>query len=348
MYMRKKLCFAGGIRILAVLLSLVLLSGMIAGCAGDAYRGIPDEDTLSVVTTIFPPYDFALALTEGVSDTAVTQLLRPGMESHTYDPTPADILTVQTCDIFIYTGGESDQWVETLLSSSENDSMQIIRMIELCETVTEEDVEGMTTHGHTHTHNEHEGDEAELCTEDHDSDHIEYDEHVWTSPKNASRICEGITAALIRADGDREEAYTANLTAYRQKLAELDAILQGITENAPLSTLVFGDRFPMRYFCDAYGLSYRAAFPGCAAESEPGAATMVYLIEKLRGEGIPAVFTIEMSNGKIARALSEETGTQILSMHSCHNRTAEEAEAGVTYLDLMYRNAEALRVALYP
>ena len=151
---------------------------------------------------------------------------------------------------------------------------------------------------------------------------------------------------MCEADPDNASLYRANGDGYLEQLAALDAYFEEITAGASRDTVVFGDRFPFRYLCDAYGLSYRAAFPGCAAESEPSAATMIYLIEKIRAEDIPVIFTIEMSNGKIASAIAEETGAEILTMHSCHNRIADEAAADVTYLDLMYANAEALKRAL--
>ncbi|MBQ8576422.1 MAG: zinc ABC transporter substrate-binding protein [Clostridia bacterium] len=334
-------------KIFALLCAVFLCMG--SGCTVLGTEPVYAGADLHIVTTVFPPYDFARSLTAGNADVCVQQLLQPGTESHTFDPTPADILAVQNCDIFIYTGGESDAWVDTLLSAVDNDSMHILRMMDCTEVVAEETVEGMT-HRHDHDHNE-------TCEEDHDHDHaetedddhaheVEYDEHVWTDPDNAALITETILDVLCEADPDNASLYRANGDGYLEQLAALDAYFEEITAGASRDTVVFGDRFPFRYLCDAYGLSYRAAFPGCAAESEPSAATMIYLIEKIRAEDIPVIFTIEMSNGKIASAIAEETGAEILTMHSCHNRIADEAAADVTYLDLMYANAEALKRAL--
>ncbi len=296
-----------------------------------------EDDTLSVVTTVFPPYDFTKAITDGVDGVVVTQLLRPGMESHTFDPTPADMLTVEHCDIFIYTGGESDAWVETLLAAVDNSDMRVLRMMECVETVAESTVEGMTVRGE-HDHNEH--------AHEPDSDHVEYDEHVWTDPNNAIKISEAITAMLCEADVANATLYEIGLAAYIEQLHALDETFMEITGAAAHQTLIFGDRFPFRYLCDAYGLSYRAAFPGCASESEPSAYTLAFLIDKVQNEKLPAIFTIEMSNGKIASAIAEETGAGILTLHSCHNRTADEVKENKTYLDLMYENADAMRIAL--
>lgn len=327
-------------RLLAIVCLFLVLPTL--GCAPAETQTAKSEKTLSIVTTIFPPYDFVSEITEGCADISVHQLLKPGMESHTFDPTPADILAVQNCDLFIYTGGASDAWVDTLLDASPGAESRAVRMIDLVAAVEEDHIEG-STHRHSHDH------EHEECEHEHnapDSDHVEYDEHVWTDPHNAMHITEALCASICAIDPEHAGIFQANTENYLEELSALDGVLHEITENAVHRTLVFGDRFPMRYLCDAYGLGYRAAFPGCAAESEPSAATMIFLIEKVREENIPAILTIEMSNETIARAISEETGAPIFSMHSCHNRTADEAAEGLTYLDLMYRNAEVLKIAL--
>ncbi len=319
---------------LCLLLAVLLSSG---GCSH--LQDVPQasDDTLFVVTTVFPPYDFVRAITDGADGVRVQQLLRPGMESHTFDPTPADILAVQNCDLFICTGGASDEWVKTLLDAVPGAEDKTVRMIDLVSAVEEDHLDG-TSHHHEHDHAEN--DSAP------DSDHVEYDEHVWTDPHNAVRITEALCDEVCALDPEQEARFRANTAQYQSELQALDAVLHEITEHAAHRTLVFGDRFPMRYLCDAYGLGYRAAFPGCAAESEPSAATMIRLIEKVRDEEIPAILTIEMSNGKIAQTIAGETGAPILMMHSCHNRTADEAAADKTYLDLMYENAEVLKIAL--
>ncbi len=323
-------------QILSIFILITVLFVSI-GCGS----GLPESDTdggLSIVTTIFPPYDFAREITEGAADVTVQQLLRPGMESHTFDPTPADILAVQNCDLFIYTGGVSDEWVQTLLDAAPGAEEKAIRMIDLVSAVEEDHIEG-STHRHDHEDDGHDHETP-------DSDHVEYDEHVWTDPHNAAVITNALCDAICVLDTQNEALYRANTAAYVDALSTLDTVMHEITEHAKYRTLVFGDRFPLRYLCDAYGLGYRAAFPGCAAESEPSAQTMIYLIEKVREEGIPAILTIEMSNEKIAKTISEETGAPIYRMHSCHNRTADEAAADKTYLDLMYENAEVLKIAL--
>ena len=324
-----------------ILTTVILITVLfVCGSCGSQIPVHADDSGLSIVTTIFPPYDFAREITDGADGVTVYQLLRPGMESHTFDPTPADILAVQNCDLFIYTGGMSDEWVQTLLDAAPGAEEKSIRMIDLVSAVEEDHIDG-STHRHDHDHAE-DGHDHETP----DSDHVEYDEHVWTDPHNAAVITNALCDAICALDTPNEALYRTNTTAYIDALSALDGVMHEISEHAAYRTLVFGDRFPMRYLCDAYGIGYRAAFPGCAAESEPSAATMIFLIEKVREEGIPAILTIEMSNEKIAKTISEETGAPIYRMHSCHNRTADETAADKTYLDLMYENAEVLKIAL--
>ena len=324
-----------------ILTTVILITVLfVCGSCGSQIPVHADDSGLSIVTTIFPPYDFAREITDGADGVTVYQLLRPGMESHTFDPTPADILAVQNCDLFIYTGGMSDEWVQTLLDAAPGAEEKSIRMIDLVSAVEEDHIDG-STHRHNHDHAEDDHDH-----ETPDSDHVEYDEHVWTDPHNAAVITNALCDAICALDTQNEALYRQNTAAYIDALSALDGVMHEISEHAAYRTLVFGDRFPMRYLCDAYGIGYRAAFPCCAAESAPSAATMIFLIEKVREEGIPAILTIEMSNEKIAKTISEETGAPIYRMHSCHNRTADEAAADKTYLDLMYENAEVLKIAL--
>lgn len=308
------------------ILALILILSVFAGCG----YNIPDDtsgDKLSVVTTIFPPYDFVREL---AADRAELQmLLSPGTESHSYEPTPQDIITIQSCDIFIYVGGESDSWVDEILDSMDTDSMEILALLDLINLVEEEVVEGMEA-------DEDPDDEAGA----------EYDEHVWTSPKNAKLIVQAISDALCGADRAGAEIYRENAEAYIEKLDGLDASFRDVVDNAARSTIVFGDRFPFRYLADDYGLTYYGAFPGCSSETEASAATIAFLIDKINGEDIPIVFYIEFSNEKIADTLCESTGAGKLLLHSCHNISASDFEGGVGYLELMYQNVENLREAL--
>lgn len=342
----------------------ILLSGcmalMAAGCAGTGgsitvpgSSGDPAENAdggkISVVTTIFPPYDFVRQIAGDQAD--VKMLLKPGEETHSYEPTPQDIIAIQDSDVFIYTGGENDVWVEDILSSMPDSDMVTLRLVDCVDTVEEEQVEGMKgSAGHDHDEedygNVHGGHTDEADGEDEEKSQHEVDEHVWTSPVNASLIVEQIKNVLSQADPDHSEMYAENTLAYQEQLAELDGQFREVVDHAKRNIMIFGDRFPFRYFADEYGLEYYAAFPGCAGDTEPSAATMAFLIEKVREEQVPAVLKMELSNDDIANAVAEATGTEVKVLYSCHNLSADDLENGETYLSMMQKNVETLKEVL--
>ena len=343
----------------------ILLAGcmalMAAGCAGTGgsitapgSSGDPAENAdggkISVVTTIFPPYDFVRQIAGDQAD--VKMLLKPGEETHSYEPTPQDIIAIQNSDVFIYTGGENDVWVEDILSSMPDSDMVTLRLVDCVDTVEEEQVEGMKgSAGHDHdeadyddVHNRH-TDGADSGEDAKESLH-EVDEHVWTSPVNASMIAEQIKNVLSQADPDHSEMYAENTLAYQEQLSELDGQFREVVDRAKRNIMIFGDRFPFRYFADEYGLEYYAAFPGCAGDTEPSAATMAFLIEKVREEQVPAVLKMELSNDDIANAVAEATETEVKVLYSCHNLSADDFENGETYLSMMQKNVETLKEVL--
>ena len=304
------------------------------------------EARISVVTTIFPPYDFVREIAGDRVE--LKMLLKPGEESHSYEPTPQDIIAIQESDVFIYTGGENDVWVEDILSSMPEGGRLTLRMIDCVDTVEEEHVEGMKE-SPGHDHDDHEEDDTDPdggeAGEDTHSVH-EIDEHVWTSPVNAALIVERIKEILIQADPSGEAVYEENAAAYEEELAKLDQEFRDVADHARRKLLIFGDRFPFRYFADEYGLDYYAAFPGCAGDTEPSAATMAFLIDKVKEEKVPAVLKMELSNDDIANAIAEATGTEVKVFYSCHNLSAEDFESGETYLSMMQKNVETLKEVL--
>lgn len=311
-------------RVQALLLALALSLGL-AGCA--VQPGVDaDDGRLRVVTTIFAPYDLARAV--GGEDVQLTMLLRPGSEVHAYEPTPKDIIAIRNADVFVYVGGESDVWVDAVLEGIDNPDLRVVTLMDCVDPLEEETVAGM------------QAEDGETSGEP------EYDEHVWTSPRNAMRICEKLAAVFAAADPVHEEDYVNQCDAYVGELEQLDAEFREIVETAARKTVVFADRFPLRYFAEEYGLDYYAAYPGCADSAEPSAATVAFLIDRVQAEGIPAVFTIELSNGRLADTVCEATGAKKLQFSSCQNVTAAEFQNGATYLSLMRANADALREAL--
>lgn len=323
---------------ISIFIFVMFLAGLFSGCGA---TGVMDakEKKISVVTTIFPQYDFTRQIAGEHAD--LKMLLSPGMESHSYEPTPQDIKAVGSCDIFIYVGGIGERWVDNILSSIDRDDMTVIALMDCVEPLEEELQEGMQDDPGSHDVDSHEED-PRLSGHG----HKEYDEHVWTSPENAKLIVRAISDALIEKDPSNASVYRENTQAYLQKLDELDGELKSIVENGRRKTIVVGDRFPFRYLADAYGIEYYAAFPGCASEAEPSAATIAFLAGVIEREDIPVVFCLELSNGKIADTLCESTGAEKLTLHSCHNVTKDDFEKGLTYLDLMYQNAQALKKAL--
>jgi zinc transport system substrate-binding protein len=467
------------------------------------------DGKINVVTTIFPPYDF---VREVAGDNVnLTMLLKPGAESHSYEPSPQDIIRVQNCDVFIYVGGESDAWVERIIGSMDTSRMEIVTLMDCVEVVEEVIVEGMQDEEEGHSHGdeaftiedvkdrdltdwagdwqsvyphlldgtlepvmEHKAKNGEKTAgeyyeqyktayvtdvdrvsitgdsmtfyrngvparaqyayrgtgviEEDDgslwvrykfeaagtppngapryvmfSDHlhapaktehfhiyssnesfdvlmndtnpvnyptyypaaltrdeivaemighdpgeeVEYDEHVWTSPKNAKLIVEKIAGVLKQRDAPNAALYEKNTASYLAKLTELDNSFQNTINGAQRKTFIFGDRFPFRYFADAYGLSYFAAFPGCSTETECSAATIAFLVDKVRAEKIPVVFHIELSNEKIADTICEETGARKLLFHAVHNISQRDFDRGENYYTLMTKNIPTLKEALY-
>ncbi len=313
-------------RIFPALCALLLLTA----CGPE----LPPEDSErpQIVAAVFPAYDFARSAAGELAD--VTLLLPPGAESHSYEPTPADILRVQRCDLFIYLGGESDAWVDTILSAIEPRG-DVLRMIDCVDLLEEETVEGMQG-GHDQDH-EHEEDH------DHLGEVVGMDEHVWTAPRNAAAVTRTIGERLAALDPAHAREYAASAEAYALELEELDRDFAAFFDTLPDRTIVFGDRFPLLYFAEAYDLDYYAAFPGCGAQTEPSAATVAFLTRKVREEGLPAVWYIEFSNHLMADSIAEAAGVETAQFHTCHNVSRADLEAGATCLSLMRANLEALR-----
>ena len=500
-------------KIITLVLALAMAVSLFTGCGkkNNAETGESDPNKLSVVTTIFPEYDWVREILGGKAEsTDLTMLLDNGVDLHSYQPTADDIVKISDCDLFIYVGGESDGWVESVLKNADNKNVKVINLLNVLgdSAKTEETVEGMQEDGHDHGHSHDEqltendiedrtlsdfagawkslhpfllnGDLDKFCEhraeEDEDSSttkvtywekykaswqcdaekisingdtitftyadgktvsaeytyagyqpkrndegkirsvryqfettsadapkyvqfndhghepgeaehfHIyfgndgfdalmsaktnpffvkdalsvedildelmghdhgeEKDEHVWLSLKNAQVLCVTLADALCAIDPDNKNTYIANAAAYRDKLAALDADYKAAVDGAAHKTVLFGDRFPFRYFADAYGLDYYAAFPGCSSESEASAKTLSFLIDKIKEEQIPVVFHTELSNEQMTDSICEATGAKKLLLHSCHNVSKDDFESGATYLSLMEQNVSALKEAL--
>lgn len=334
---------------------ILLIAASLLGCqrgqnrpgdkmeAGESSRTEAGEK-LKVVTTLFPYYDFTRQIAG--DHTELSMVIPAGMDSHSFEPTPADIRLIQNADLLICNGGNMEQWVSRVLDSLNTENLTVITMMDYVDVVEEEVVEGMEVSGHEHEHGEEDHGGEPHSDEDESRYEIEYDEHIWTSPVNAMKISAVIAEKLEELDPEHEEIYKANAADYVDQLKKLDGSFRQIVSEKKRDIIIMGDKFPLRYFADEYGLRYRAAFTGCSSDTEPSAKTIAYLIDKVQEQQIPAVYYLELSSHRVAEIIGEETGAEPLLFHSCHNVTRREFEGGVTYLELMEKNVENLRKGL--
>lgn len=330
-----------------VLLGTLLLGG--CGKYPDTMeRNTNDTEKLNIVTTLFPYYDFVRQIAG--DRVKLTMVIPAGMDSHSFEPTPADMLTIQNADILVINGGAMEQWLDQVLDAADPSHMTVITMMDHVDTLKEEHVEGMEDADHEDSHSGHEEHgHNEAAGRDYEDGHqilIEYDEHIWTSPVNAMRIVQVISETLIQTDPEHEEIYEDNTNAYLAKLKGLHEQFLDVVKNEKRSIIILGDKFPFRYLADEYGLSYRAAFSGCSTDTEPSAKTIAYLIDKVRGDKIPVVYYLELSSRRVSEIIGEETGARPLLLHSCHNVTRTQFDSGITYLELMENNVVNLRKGL--
>ena len=317
-------------RILALLLAAAVALPLCA-CAPAGEEA--EDGRLQVVCSLFPYYDFVREI--GGAYVSPRLLVAAGREAHSFEPTPMDVIRVSRADVFVYNGGEGEQWVDEILSSAGENIPTVLRMMDYADTLTEEPLAGRDDHDHADHDHEHD--------DDHDSDDIEYDEHIWTSPVQAMKLCRAICDALCAADPAHAAVYRSNLENYLGQLAELDVAFRQVCSEKKRSLLVFGDRFPLLYFCREYGLDYRAAFHGCSSDTEPSLYTLKFLIDKVAQDKIPVVYALELSSQKVAQAIAETTGARVMTFYSCQTVSAGDFAAGAGYVNLMRRNVDALR-----
>ena len=309
-------------RILTVLLIIMLVLSLCA-CGPVAV----DDGRLHVVTTVFPLYDWTREIL-GSADAELTLLLDKGVDLHSYQPTAEDIVKLSSCDVFIYIGGESDEWVDDALKQATNPDMIVVKLMDCLgdALVEEETVEGMQA--------EEEEEEA-------------FDEHVWLSLRNAQTCCEAICDALCQADEANADTYKDNAYLYGKKLEELDGRYNAYVDIARFKTLLVADRFPFRYLAEDYHLRYYAAFSGCSAESEASFETVSFLAGKLSELNLPAVVILDGSDGKIAETVIQTAGVEVgtVRLDSMQSVTAADL-AETSYLAVMEQNLDALTTAL--
>lgn len=304
-------------KLTALLLSAGIIILSLCSCSGGNKTMGRVEGKLNIVTTIFPYYDFTKNIIGGKAQLKL--LLSPGTEPHDYEPSPSDIIDINNADIFIYTGGESDEWAESIIGDLDS-SVKVLRLMDCVTAYYEEETDK--------------------------SQGGEYDEHIWTSPQNAVLITEAISREIESLDEKNAGYFKSNTEDYVSRLNSLDSTFRDITANSKRNKIVFGDRFPILYMVKEYNLDYECAFPGCSTETEPGITTVKHLINVVRDDKIPVVFYLDFSNQAVAKLLCEDSDAKPMVYHSCHNVTADEFSNGVSYISLMEENAAALKEAL--
>ena len=331
----------------------LILAGavLITGCTAKTEKKDKGDNTkgkLKIVTTIFPEYDITRAIAKDKVDLEL--MIKPGVDVHSFTPTPQDIKTVQNSDIFVYGGTEHDKWVENLTKSIDMKNKKVVKLVDGIQQLEEESVDGMKHEHHhddkkedEHNHNhEHEKEDEH----NHKGEEKELDPHYWTSPKNAIQMVKTITNALVEKDSDNAEFYKENAENYIKQLEGVDKELHDVVDNAKIKQVVIADRFPFRYLFKDLGLEYRALFSGCSVESTASAGQIKKMVDYVKENKIPVVYHIEMGKGELAETVSKNSGAKVKLLHSIHTVTKEDFDKGITYIDLMKQNVEALKEGL--
>lgn len=314
-------------KLLAVITAAATVFSLCA-CSSESGYSNSDSGKLKIISTVFPPYDLARQIAGDNAEISI--LLPPGSEIHNYEPSAKDMIAIRNCDIFLYIGGENEQWAEKLINSNDTENVKAVKLIDYVPTLSEDEDE----HDHDRDH-------------DHDHEHEhETDEHIWTSPKNAQLMLSAVYDAICKVDPSNKQTYTKNKDAYAKQLSDLDNAYRSAVDNAKNKTIVLADKFPFRYLAHEYGLEFSAAFAACSDESEPGVSTMIKLTKTIKENNIPAVYYLEFSSTKIADTLCDETGATKLMLHSCHNVSKQDIENNISYVDLMKQNLEYLKLTL--
>lgn len=310
-------------KLLAVITAAATVLSLCA-CSSESGYSNSDSGKLKIISTVFPPYDLARQIAGDNAEISI--LLPPGSEIHNYEPSAKDMIAIRNCDIFLYIGGENEQWAEKLINSNDTENVTAVKLIDYVPTLSEDEDEHDHDHEHEHEH--------------------ETDEHIWTSPKNAQLMLSAVYDAICKVDPSGKQTYTKNKDAYAKQLSDLDNAYRSAIDNAKNKTIVLADKFPFRYLAHEYGLEFSAAFAACSDESEPGVSTMIKLTKTIKENNIPAVYYLEFSSTKIADTLCDETGATKLMLHSCHNVSKQDIENNISYVDLMKQNLENLKLTL--
>ena len=279
-----------------------------------------------IVVSNFASYDFARAILKDIDKAEITFIMGPGKDAHSYDPTAQDIIKMQNSDLFIYIGGEMEKWIDKVLESE--NIKNAVCVADFVDKIEEKEVDG--------AEEEEEEEEEEGA----------FDEHIWTSPKNAKMMVDAIEKKIEEILPEEVDKLNKNAEEYIAKIDEVDLKIWDVVNSKVRSRLVFADKMPMQYFIDYYGLEVSAAFSGCSTETEPSSKTIAYLENLIKEQNIPVVLYIELNTGKVANVIANETGIKAVQIQSLHNVSKDDFEKGETYVSLMERNVDVLKLAL--
>lgn len=325
-------------KIIFLVLAIVIVIGI---CVGIGFSGNNQKNNAKykVVVSNFASYDFLRAIIGNNSDVELTFLIGPGKDAHSYDPTARDLIKIQDSDLFVYVGGEMENWADKVINSLDTTGTEIICIADFVDTMEEKEVDGAEEHEHDHEDEEEEEDE-------HDHEEGAFDEHIWTSPENAIKMVNALEEAMEKVDNENSNKYKENADKYIAQIKDVDSKIQNIVDNKVRDRLIFADKMPMQYFIDYYDLKVSAAFDGCSTEVDPSAKTIAYLQNKVKEEKIPVVLYIELNPGTVAQIIANETGTKALQIQTLHNVSLDDFENGETWVSLMTRNIDVLKEAL--
>lgn len=313
--------------VLIILVILIVLGIGIILFKGKENKNVNDNK-IKVVASNFASYDFLRAIIGDNKDVDLTFLLGPGKEAHSYEPTAGDLLSIQNSDLFVYIGGDSEKWANKVLEALENNHNKKVKCIaEVVDKLEEQEIDGAED-------------------EEEEEEEGAFDDHIWTSPSNAIKMVNALEEAMEEIDENNKKEYKDNAESYIAKIKEIDNKIQEIVDNKVRDRLVFADKMPMQYFINYYKLNVSAAFSGCSTETEPSAKTIAYLEKVVKEENIPIILYIELNPGRVAKTIADETGTKAMQIQTLHNVSLDDFKNGETWVSLMERNLDVLKLAL--
>ena len=316
-------------KIMLIVLAVIILAGVVFAISKTGNKNKKDLNKIQVVSSNFASYDFLRAIIGDNENVKLSFLIGPGKDEHSYDPTAGDLITIQNADLFVYVGGEMEQWADKVLDSLDTNNTKIICIADFVDTIEEQEIDGA----------ESEEEEAEEGA---------FDEHIWTSPANAIKMVNALETEMEKIDKTNATKYEENAEKYIAKIEEVDSQIREIVDNKVRDRLVFGDKMPMQYFINYYNLKVSAAFSGCSTETEPSASTIAYLVNKVKEDKIPVVLYIELNNGKVAKTIADEVGgdCKAMQIQTLHNVSLDDFNNGETWVSLMTRNLSVLKDCL--